>query len=496
MREFGKQSVRHDPVLSEINGYIAGMQRLCAEASVVSDYSDSRNLQILLHLMMQQICALEDFRPECQQALAKMEHRVYFDMLLSRVDLAQGCEEEDIYLEENEIETVQNSPINFQAQRRVDIDEACEDLHVEKVRLSDLSGRQRQHAVDLKDPMGHAGSWLSKARLSGYETVLGIPQEHGDSAVLVEVVRPSGVEAKGWTLAKQAELVYTTHMAHRDLVLSKYFPHWMGITKRDWLVYKHYRVVSMDALLRHCSDSKIPEDSSLAVALRYHLLRAFADLSTMSTFDWESALSTENVFWDKTTGQLLLGKIHWSDPADSSDTQWAQKRDVGLLRNYGNILERCFCGPKQSEEATIDVDSIRDEVTAKIGTTLVLQSSSKSCPHQTKPWATEDSTGCVERQGSDRFYLRQAGRVVLYQPGLGEKGGPAEIKRIIVNVRDEPIVDTLSPETRVLVEASKHVHEDFIQGGLFKAFLAYKPLQEGKTVDSHEILDDLKYLLS
>ena len=444
---------------------------------------DAAKRKVVFRVIKQFAEAMNEFQPQWEQDLGEMEHAVYHEMLLRQVDVSLDDAS-------NKWET----PGEFQDAMRADIEDVCAALQVNRVRLCDAQGRHRHHAVDLNDPLGHAATWLHPDKPSLYEAVMCCQREEEASTrtpTLLEIIRRSERDAKLSTVAEQSDLVYITHMAHRGLVLSEYFPKWKGSTRQDWQVFAHHRVVSLGQVLRLCENGRIAEDSFLGISLRYHLLCAFRDWSSQCLFDSASEVTVDNVFWDKKSGRLLLGQVEWKAPDNPYSVEWTRAREVALLQAYGKIVERSFCGVEDAQLVSVDADESDSLLHAKVGDTLVFRSERHASPTETSgvpKWFLEDQKGTVEVQGSNRFYLREPANVVF------RREDEYSNRRVRVIVEAKAKADLLSPETRVLVEACKHAQRG-IALGTIRTYLGYRPLLQGKSVDLQAVLMELRDIL-
>jgi len=196
--------------------------------------------------------------------------------------------------------------------------------------LVDNSGRKRTTPFKLIDRLGH--TIRRSLDLTLGQTV---------DEELVEIVDLNSPTATD----EDVLFACNCHAAHRELILSKHFPSWMGYSKDRKLYFEHFTDAQCLGVLIEKYGVLI-EPQPLLYSIISQVLVALRDILEQCTFEILSPLSLNNVFLVNNGTKVILGGIHWGEKysllqATSSNAQyvkWHRNREQKLVCDFGNML--------------------------------------------------------------------------------------------------------------------------------------------------------------
>lgn len=231
------------------------------------------------------------------------------------------------------------SSFAFQTIRRDDLERRCASCRIRgRVQAVDKDGRRRASPLVLSDKFGHTGA-------NSLETSLATDR----NGTMVEVVSLRSIGA----LDVDVRFALNCHAAHRELMLSSYFPAWMGYSKTSELYYEYLpKSISLASFLNRAGP--LLESQPLFASIISQTLAAFCDLAEQSTFRIIKNLSPENIFLLDHGTKVILGRIAWGDKEvckpqltqrgfQAFDTfAWQRTRERDLLSAFASIVHGCL----------------------------------------------------------------------------------------------------------------------------------------------------------
>ena len=171
---------------------------------------------------------------------------------------------------------------------------------------------------------------------------------------------------------------FNSHCAHRQLILSPYFPDWAGIGRKNAnespdhvdLCYAYHKTKSLGALVRQ--HGPMLETRPLCRWLAHHVLMALVDVHEQSTHSVLGRISMEDIRVSSDCTRVYVGGIQWGPELDVSVPRAARSieqnavREGMLVSALGDVIHGMITGqryfPPEKHDMTLGLDLMEEHV--------------------------------------------------------------------------------------------------------------------------------------
>ncbi|GBG29482.1 Protein kintoun [Hondaea fermentalgiana] len=325
LRQDFADQLEGDPVLEARRALTTAKQQIAALGRVVENWApDATQTRQMIEMAIVLHKDLDSLQ-EPVQALAQAQHSDFVLQATSPRRNGQRCDP---------------TPFAFQQTRCRDIEQRCATYRVRGAPLRvDARGRRRTSPLKLSDKLRHTQDKSLEVSLASTS-----------SGALIEVVT-----LRGSTEASDDDIAFALncHAAHRELMLSSYFPDWMGYSRSSEIYYEHIPgCQSLASLLDRIGPME--ESQPLLAAILAQTLAALCDLLEQSTFTIRSPLGPQNVFLVDKGTRVVVGAVDWGSKETCHSRRgtrgpelfdvfaWQRARERAFLGAFATIIGACL----------------------------------------------------------------------------------------------------------------------------------------------------------